>query len=84
MEYVSTTAPWPIPLGWAYLYEDMHGIERGVGQWRLFVSEDEGWVWWLCPEGSNLSVARGEASDMLGAIWGVFDALTKQLEKEIP
>lgn len=80
MKYLSTTAPWPIPVGWSYIFEDMHGIERSVGQWRLLVSEDEGWVWWLCPEGSNLSIARGEADDMLGAIWGAFDALARQID----
>jgi hypothetical protein len=80
MEYVSTTAPWPIPLGWRYVYEDMPSIERTVGPWSLIVAQDEGqWVWWLCPINDSSSVARGDGQDLLGAMWQVFDALAKQL-----
>jgi len=86
MGFVSTTAPWPIPVGWSYVYEDIHSIGRDVGEWRLTIADQEEdarwprWSWWLCPKGSSFSLAHGEADDMLGAIWNAFNALARQIE----
>lgn len=82
-----TTAPWPIPVGWSYVYEDIHSIARDVGGWRLTIAEQEEdarwarWTWWVGPKGSTSGVVRGEADDMLSAIWCAFDALARQLEE---
>ena len=77
-------APWPVPHGWAYVWEDMHSIERAVGNYKLCIGQDDGeWRWWLCPNDSGLSIARGEGHDLLDAIWRAFDALATQLDNQI-
>lgn len=87
MRYVRTTAPWQIPSGWthdfdeSYRLDGMHLVERSVGAYRLIVGDDDGvWKWWLYPRIEGLSIASGEASDMLGAIWCALDELARHLD----
>lgn len=85
MTHLCTTAPWPIPAGWTYTFEDIHSIERDVGEWRLTIAEQEDdvrwakWSWWAGPKGSGFGIVHGEADDMLGAIWCAFDSLARQI-----
>ena len=74
------TAPWPVPTGWAYVWDDIHSIERDVGDYTLIVAQEgDKWLWWLCPKGKATSVARGETFDMLDAVWRTFDALATKM-----
>lgn len=85
MRDVSTYAPWTIPTGWthdfdeSYRLDGMHSIECAIGPYRLIVGDDDGvWKWWLYPRIEGLSIASGEAADMLAAIWEVLDAVIDQ------
>ena len=78
---LTTVATIPVPTGWRYVWEDMPSIERDVGNHTLIVALEDGtWHWWLCPKGTATSVARGDAWDMLDAVWRVFDALARRLD----
>ena len=71
-------APWPVPHGWAYVYDDMHSIERDVGGYTLIIGQDGAkWHWWLCPKGQGTSIDRGEGHDLL-------DALATHLGEAVP
>jgi hypothetical protein len=81
MALTLVTAPWPVPHGWTFIQEDMPAIERVVGDYILSVGEDDGqWRWWLTPKTQIVSVARGDALDMVDGVTRALDALAKALE----
>jgi hypothetical protein len=79
------TATIPVPTGWSFVLEDdMPSIERSVGAFTLTIGlDDYEWRWWLCPRGSSSSLDQGSGADMVDAIWQVFDALARRLDREV-
>ena len=75
----------PVPTGWRFVLEDdVPSIERDVGDFTLTVGlDDSEWRWWLCPSGHSGAVHSGSGADMVDAIWQVFDALARRLDREV-
>lgn len=72
-----THAPWPVPVGWTYSYEDGPGIERKVGNYTLDIGDDtddgKGWSWWVSPVGCPGSLEQ--------AIFAAADAMFKLMSE---